>query len=428
MANTARLVLLERVKQAARKQAFADPTADAFAGALQDMAATQLRSDALKDVGNVGLTALGVGAAGRGLIGLIQHLKATRPRKTRSGPAALPLPMPVQPEKVGAVLPAALKALLQRAGGAVRQGGRDLRLGLGAGPEARELANLQGAVRGSHQALAGGVDDALNVGKNPATLPGGRPDLRAAGAAEDALGHLAANHNPAAVSQMHGRLAELLASQARGKNLVTGGAGAAGLAGGYQLGKSAGFLDGDAATTKSGIPWYGPAMLLGGLGGLGVGWKGMDALIDARRKKQMEGELEQARTQFHDALMAQYDRPAKLAPGLGKAAGDDTMVRVGRAIDALFVKLGAALDREAARPTEKAALDLSNLAGQAVGGYGMYAGLSGLLTGALVYDKINKRSRRAVLEAALKKRQRRRFMQSPTEIYAQPEPVPVPGV
>lgn len=77
------------------------------------------------------------------------------------------------------------------------------------------------------------------------------------------------------------------------------------------------------------------------------------------------------------------------------------------------------------QPMSKQALDLSNLAGQAAGGYGMYAGLSGLLTGALVYDKMSKRSRRAVLDSALKKRQRRRFMQQPTEIYAQPEPVAV---
>ncbi len=267
-----------------------DPSGEAFAGAIQDMAAGQLKSDALRDVRNIGLTALGVGAAGRGLVGIIQHMKQNRAKKTRSGPAYLPLPYPA---------------------------------------------------------------------------------------------------------------------------------------------KTAGFLDGDSASTKGGIPWYGPAMLLGGLGGLGLGWKGMDKVLDARRQREQESELAAARQQFHDALLSQYDEPIKVHPelmaGKKKAASDDTMVKVGEALDELFDNFQKAAAEEEARPMAKAAVDWSNVAGQAAGGYGMYAGLSGLLTGALVYDKIQKRSRRAVLEKALDKRQRRRFMQQPTEIYAVPEPVPTEG-
>jgi len=175
--------------------------------------------------------------------------------------------------------------------------------------------------------------------------------------------------------------------------------------------KAGGFLSGDAASTKSGIPWYTPAMFLGGLGGLAAGWKGMDALLDARRKKERENELITARQQFHDALLSQYDKPLALK----KAAEATTMEKVGALLDSLFDKFTGTL--------EKTSIDWSNLGGMATGGYGAYAGLSGLLAGALVYDKIQKRSQRAVLEKAMQRRQRREFMQRPTEIYAIPEPV-----
>lgn len=274
-------------KQMKEKEA-RDPSGEAFASAVQDMAAGQLKGDAFRDIRNVGLTALGVGAAGRGIVGLIQHMKQNRAKKTRSGPAYLPLPYPA---------------------------------------------------------------------------------------------------------------------------------------------KTAGFLDGDGATTKGGIPWYGPAMMLGGLGGLGLGWKGMDKVLDARRQREQESELAAARQQFHDALLSQYDEPIKVHPemlsGKKKSAADDTMVKVGEALDELYDVFQKAAAEEETRPMSKSAIDWSNVAGQAAGGYGMYAGLSGLLTGALVYDKIQKRSRRAVLEKALAKRQRRKFMQQPTEIYATPEPMPV---
>jgi hypothetical protein len=405
-----------------------DPSAAAFSDALQGMAATQLKSDAFRDVRNVGLTALGVGAAGRGLVGLLQHMRSNKPRKTRSGPAYLPLPFPASPEKTGslkAVLPL-LQGAGRKVGGILGQGVRDAKLGLGVGQESRDLANLTAKARGGYQSLAQGVDDAANI--RPALDPLGRADARMATNATEELQFLNHNHTPNRVNSLYSALDALNRSKARGDRMVNVGAGVGGAVAGNQLTKRGGFLDGGEATSKSGIPWYGPAMLLGGLGGLGLGWKGMDSVLDARRKKQMEGELVTARQQFHDALLGQYDKPVELHPELMKKSADEaTMEKVGRELDALYDKFVGAVTAEEARPTEKAALDLSNMAGQAAGGYGMYAALSGLLTGSLVYDKMAKRSRRSVLESALKKRQRRRFMQQPTEIYAQPEPVPVPA-
>lgn len=276
----------------------ADALGDAFGGAVDDAGSTLLQTQGLRDVRNLGLAGLGVGAAGRGLVGLIQLLKSNKPKKMRSGPAELSLPYPA---------------------------------------EAEEKA-------------------------------------------------------------------------------------------GFDI---AGFLGGNSATTKAGIPWYGPAMLGGAALGLGAGWKGMDAVLDARRKREMDGQLDSARQEFHDALMSQYDEPQKVdhrnVSGTKKAA-DATMAAVGAGLDALFTKVAAVLDDPG---VEKAALELpsmANAAGVGAGAYGMYAGLSGLMAGALMYNKTNKRSRRAILESALKKRQRRQFMQRPTEITAVPEPVAPPAL
>jgi hypothetical protein len=118
------------------------------------------------------------------------------------------------------------------------------------------------------------------------------------------------------------------------------------------------FLAGDAAGSKAGIPWYGPAMLGTGLAGLGAGWAGVDALLNSRRKHETEDELNSARQDFHDALMSQY------AP----KRADDSAAAAAEHLDAAFESVSDAV--------EKRGVDWSNVAGQAAGGYGMYAGLS----------------------------------------------------
>lgn len=165
------------------------------------------------------------------------------------------------------------------------------------------------------------------------------------------------------------------------------------------------FLSGGQASTKGGIPWYDPAMFGVGALGLGAGYMGTSALLKRRRKAEGEAELEKARQEFNDALAG--------PPGPKVASERSAMEKAGRDLDRLFDLL--------AGPLQKEALDLPNLGGQALGGYGVYAGLSGLLTGAVLYNQAKKRSRAAVLDAALKRRARRQFMQSPTHIEALPD-------
>lgn len=273
--------ILDRVREAREKRG--DDAASAFANAVQGMNASQLQSDGFKDVRNLALATLGIGAAGRGAVGLAQILMRHRPRKQRTGPATLALPYPVK-----------------------------------AGFDFRE------------------------------------------------------------------------------------------------------FLGGENAASKSGMPWYGPAMMLSGMAGLGAGWAGMDKVLDARRRAETEKELTTARANFHDALMSQY--PGPVSRPMQKAASD---------LDRAFENFATLFHKVSTTPPRpellKSSVDMANLGGQALGGYGMYAGLSGLLAGALIFDKVRKRSRGSILNKALQKRQRRNFMQSPTELYAVPEPVSTSG-
>lgn len=377
-----------------------DPSSAAFADALQTMSASQLRSQAMGDVANVGLASLGAGVAGRGLLGLVQMLRSNRQKKTRTGPAYLPLPYPASPEKAGGLAEilgaAGLATPALPAVAGILGGDRDRSI---AERGTRAVARTTGAVGGGLAGSAlGGLLGAITKKKPLAVAGGLAGGALGLGKGDDWVGKPVADF----VTTDKARLAP----------------------------KQAGFLSGDMATTKGGIPWYGPAMLMTGLAGAGAGWAGMDKVLQARRKKQMESDLEGARSQFREALLNQYDTPVQTHPGLmgdtKKAASDGTMVEVGRRLDALYEKVAAAVVAEEAEPLHKVAFDASNVAGQAAGGYGMYAGLSGLLAGALVYDKMSKRSRRSVLEGALKRRQRRQFMQQPTEIFARPEPVAVP--
>ena len=71
-----------------------------FAGAVQALQAQQAQSTALDQAGKVGLLSLGGGAALRGAQELFNLYKRNiAPPRTKSGPAFLPLPYPVDPNE-----------------------------------------------------------------------------------------------------------------------------------------------------------------------------------------------------------------------------------------------------------------------------------------------------------------------------------------
>jgi len=168
------------------------------------------------------------------------------------------------------------------------------------------------------------------------------------------------------------------------------------------------FFKGDYATDASSIPWMMPASVLGGMGALYGGWKGMDHILDERRKVKLRGEVERAKADFNKAMLEQYDTE-------GKAASDRTL---GQDLDVLYDQL------------EKVAfmgMDMGQLGGQAAGLYGTYAGLSGLMAGLAAHSYASKRSRRELLRKAQQQRARRLSQQRPTELYATPVPVQMPS-
>jgi len=159
------------------------------------------------------------------------------------------------------------------------------------------------------------------------------------------------------------------------------------------------------AQQLSTVPWLGAATTLAGMGGLGLGWHGMGKLLTALREHQGKIELESARSDFRDAMLSQYDRPGERR----KAAGDEATL--GTDLDQLY---------DAA---EKQAVDMGEWARYLTNYYGLYAAPAAALAGIGAYNITKKRSRRSVLDQALKQRQRERAEGAPSELYAMPVPV-----
>ncbi len=415
-----------------------------FADAVRQTVTSNLRADALDDVKRVGLTSLGVGAAGAGAAGLYNMFKRNnRKRKTYSSPLVLPYPVAEKtaanvrvnnlPDATGPKPPA-----FGRPGphdvpiGYERQAGGKTRPGMGTSTQyprrpgsavgggtaglvaSRDMARQEAAPR-PRQFVVGSrgaqpIFDAEMVPTprpKPQSRPLPQPQWRQVPSRPPAGGFLQSMGRALARNPKAGGLALGAGLGAAGVGAAGAGYGAGQLA---KRGSVADFLSGGSATTKAGIPWYGPAMLAAGMGGLAAGWKGVDSVLDHRRKRERGQELEAARQDFHDALMSQYDKPLAGVGPAKTAADAKPMEKVGAELDRLFDQF------------EKAAATLGDLGGQLTGGYGMYAGLAGLMTGALVYDKARKRQRRAILDKAMQRRDRRKFNVSPPEIQAVPEP------
>ncbi len=168
--------------------------------------------------------------------------------------------------------------------------------------------------------------------------------------------------------------------------------------------KPAGFLAGDNATTASGVPWHFPALMTGVPVAAALGWKGLDAVLDARRKSKMRQETDQAKQEFEQALMSQYDRP--------KQASADAPL--GEVLEVLFGRVKEGISQ---------LLSLSDdTKGMGVGAAGAYAGLSGGLAAMLAYNMTKKHQRRKLLEKAEQLRAKRLAALRPPEIYARPVP------
>ncbi len=163
------------------------------------------------------------------------------------------------------------------------------------------------------------------------------------------------------------------------------------------------FFRGDYAKNPSGIPWMIPATVIGGAGSIYGGWKLMDSVLDARRKKELRDDVESAKSDFHQALLSEFDRPARVP----KLASDRSL---GEDLEKLYenVKSAGFLDNAA------------HAAGVGTGVYGTIAGFSGLATAIGAYQATKKRQEQELLRKAHKMRLRQRWMQQPPPLVANP--------
>jgi hypothetical protein len=161
------------------------------------------------------------------------------------------------------------------------------------------------------------------------------------------------------------------------------------------------FGAGKKAITPEGVPWFLPAAVgLPALGAVG-GWKFMDWIMDKRRKGAVKQDVEDAKREYEQALLE--------SQGIKSSSCSE---------------LGATLDKLYDTVVEKTAGRIADIGGQLSGVYLLAAMMAGTMSGVGGYNWAKKRSRRKVVEKALKNLKRKQQMQQPAPIYVQPHYVP----
>lgn len=148
------------------------------------------------------------------------------------------------------------------------------------------------------------------------------------------------------------------------------------------------------AISKYSLPYYLPAMLLGTPLAAYGGWKAVDAVLDKQRRAKSEDNLEEAKKDYEEALLASYK----------KSASTDEM------LDEVF-------------DNYKEASTLSDILGTGKGLALTYALATGPLGYMMVNSQMKKNSKRKILEKAMRERARRQAAKQPAELYAIPAPV-----
>lgn len=167
--------------------------------------------------------------------------------------------------------------------------------------------------------------------------------------------------------------------------------------------------DGGGATSKWGIPaTLGMGLPLGALALYG-GYKGTDWLLDKRRKAEVEGELDDAKTQYA-ALLGKIERERE------KRATADVFDDMAEGAVS-FAKQAATEPGLGQQLWE----GVKNVGGALGGGWGAYTLLTALLSGKLSYDFFNRRSERATTEEAMLRRARQRTGGSLPQYVMTPE-------
>jgi hypothetical protein len=160
-----------------------------------------------------------------------------------------------------------------------------------------------------------------------------------------------------------------------------------------------GWMRGDTQSKMTSLPWFYPAAMGVGIGGLWGGHHLVRHLLRKKHKADLDAEVEKAKREYEEAMLGQYD-PQKVH------------------------KLAAAprnrLD-DAHAALEKAA-DFNDFLGQGAGAYGALAALLAGLGGTAAYKWTKKRSKAKLLEEALKQRALARQAATPPDVFLHPVP------
>jgi hypothetical protein len=149
-------------------------------------------------------------------------------------------------------------------------------------------------------------------------------------------------------------------------------------------------------------PWWQiPAVAGAGAAGLYGGYKGMDMLLDNQRTKGHEDELEKAKKEFYQAMLERSQ----------KQGSDDSQ------------SLGGTLDRLFDAVQEKQSFAGLPSWNEAKGGYATYVGASALISGLMMHDMMQKKTRRSLMEKAKQERERKRFERTPPSVRLEPSAI-----
>ena len=165
------------------------------------------------------------------------------------------------------------------------------------------------------------------------------------------------------------------------------------------------------ATIPMGLDYFAPGMLLGAPLAAYGGWKGVDALMNRKRKKKMEEELSKAKDDYENALLGSYKSAALESldssfDGYTKMAFDGDQSILTSILDTIS----------------------PNLYGGAKGLGAAYTLAMAPLGYHIVNKVMKKNSKRMLLQKAVQERARRQAKQQPAVIYATPSSLDEPEI
>lgn len=159
------------------------------------------------------------------------------------------------------------------------------------------------------------------------------------------------------------------------------------------------WLRGDTHNSPVDVPWAMPAMALAAGGGLYGGHALSRWALKKRRKGELDEELEKAKREYEEAMMAQYD-PAKIH----KLAAVNPAERLDKAFETFAKRAGA----------------VNEGLGMGTGAYLTLAALLAGGVGTASYGHFRSRAKSKMLADALKQRAMLRGLSTPSDVYIHP--------